>query len=82
MRRVPMTMRDWIAKLHGFLTLNDRAVLTHAGKISHELAKEFAESEYERFNANRIAQTDQAESDFDQVIKQLPPMPKKKRGKK
>jgi len=82
MRRVPMTMCDWISKLHGFLTLNDRAILTHAGKISHELAKEFAESEYEKFNANRIAQTDQAGSDFDQAIKQLPPMPKKKRGKK
>ena len=82
MRRVPMTMLDWITKLHGFLTLNDRAILTHTGKISHELAKEFAESEYDKFNANRIAQTDKAESDFDQAIKQLPPMPKKKRGKK
>jgi hypothetical protein len=38
MRRVPMHMRDWISKLNGFLTLNDRGILNHAGKISHEMA--------------------------------------------
>ena len=37
MRRVPMHMGDWIIKLHGFLTINDRDILTHAGKISHQL---------------------------------------------
>jgi len=82
MRRVPMTMRDWIAKLHGFLTLNDREILTHAGKISHELAQEFAEAEYEKFNSTRIAQADQDGGDFDRAVKQLPPPPKKKRGKR
>lgn len=35
MRRVPMSMNDWITKLHGFLTINDRDILVHAGKISH-----------------------------------------------
>lgn len=35
MRLVPMHMADWIEKLNGFLSLNDRAVLTHAGRISH-----------------------------------------------
>ncbi|MDR2927596.1 MAG: virulence RhuM family protein [Cytophagaceae bacterium] len=48
-RRVAMTMQDWITKLHGFLTLNEREILMHAGKISHELAKQHAESEYEIF---------------------------------
>lgn len=42
MRRVPMYMKDWITKLNGFLTINDRAILDHAGKISHELAKVLA----------------------------------------
>jgi len=79
MRRVPMHMSDWIAKLHGFLTLNDRAILTHAGKISHELAKELAETEYEKFHSAQIAQADQAGGDFDQAVKQLPPRTKKKR---
>ena len=81
MRRVPMHMSDWITKLHGFLTLNDRAILTHAGKISHELAKELAEAEYEKFHSAQIAQADQAGGDFDQAIKQLPPPPKKRSGK-
>ena len=48
-RRIAMTMLDWIDKLHGFLTLNEREILLHAGKISHELAKQHAESEYEIF---------------------------------
>jgi hypothetical protein len=42
-RRIPMTMQDWITKLEGFLRLNDREVLTNAGKVSSELAKEHAE---------------------------------------
>ena len=52
MRRVPMHMRDWITKLHGFLTINERDILTHAGKISHEMAKELAEAEYENSTAS------------------------------
>jgi hypothetical protein len=66
MRRVPMTMTDWIQKLHGFLSLNDRDILDHAGKISHQIALEHAENEYERFQIQR----DQAlESDFDKITK-------------
>jgi hypothetical protein len=82
LRRVPMHMRDWIAKLNAFLTLNERAILDHAGKISHELARELAEAEYEKFHRKQIAQADQAGSDFDQAIKQLPPPLKRKRGRK
>lgn len=78
MRRVPMTMNDWIAKLHGFLTINDRDILNHAGKISHEVAKAFAE--YENFNKDQIAKADQLESDFDQAMKRLPkPKPAKQK---
>lgn len=82
MRRVPMHMRDWITKLHAFLTINDRNILTHAGKISHQMAKELAEGEYEKFHRERISLTDAAGGDFDKAIKQLPPKPKKKGGKK
>jgi len=82
MRRVPMHMKDWITKLHGFLTLNERAILNHAGKISHEMAKELAEAEYEKFHQKQIEQADQAGGDFDRAIKQLPPAPKRKRGGK
>jgi len=45
---------DWIVKLDGFLSLNDRNVLDHAGKISHQMAKELAESEYDKFHNKRL----------------------------
>ena len=80
MRRVPMHMADWVTKLHGFLTINDRDILTHAGKISHQMAKELAETEYGKFNRQRIRETDIKDSDFDQAIRQLPPPPKPKKG--
>ena len=82
MRRAPLHMRDWITKLHGFLTLNERAILTHAGKISHEMAKEIAEAEYEKFQREQIKQADQAGGDFDKAIKQLPSQPKRKKESK
>jgi hypothetical protein len=76
-RRIPMFMKNWIEKLHGFLQLNDRDILNHAGAISHEMAAELAESEYDKFNQKRIEWTDQQASDFDKTIKQLPPRQKK-----
>jgi len=69
-RRVAMTMNDWIAKLEGFLTLNDREILQHAGKISAELARSHAERE---FGAFRKIEDQSLESDFDRAVKRLPP---------
>ena len=69
-RRVPMTMQDWITKLEGFLTLNDREVLKNAGKVSADLAKEHAEEEFVAFRQEKDRTL---ESDFDQAIKNLPP---------
>jgi hypothetical protein len=80
LRRVPMHMRDWIAKLHGFLTINDRHILTHAGKISHQMAREAAEAEYEIYNRRRIRQADEAGGEFEKAIKQLPPGPRAKKS--
>jgi hypothetical protein len=68
MRRIPMYMKDWLEKLHGFLKLNDREILQHSGKISHQLAMDIAESEYEKFN---LEQVNTYESDFDQQIKKI-----------
>jgi len=68
MRRIPMHMRDWIAKLNAFLTVNERAILEHAGKISHEMARELAEAEYQKFHRKQIQQADQAGGDFDKAI--------------
>ena len=68
MRRVPMYMKDWTRKLHGFLSLNDREILDNAGKISHQLALEKAEKEYEKFNKIRLENN---ESDFDKAIRNI-----------
>lgn len=69
-RRVAMTMQDWITKLEGFLTLNDREILQNAGKVSAQLAKTYAEEEYDKFHSRE----DRAlESDFDRMVKRLPP---------
>lgn len=69
MRRISMKMQDWIEKLDGFLKLNDRDILQNAGKISHEMAKEIAEQEYEKFNRNRIADEDEFEKAIEVVEK-------------
>lgn len=73
MRRIPMYMKDWIAKLDAFLNLNDRQILTHLGRISHELALQLAEQEYEKFEHLRLKKQNQVDSDFDRFIKGLPP---------
>ena len=68
MRRIPMTMSDWEERLGGFLKLWDREILQDAGKVSAELAKTHAESEFEKY---RIVQDRLFESDFDRMVKQL-----------
>jgi hypothetical protein len=70
MRKMPMTMGDWEKRLSGFLQLWDREILRDAGKVSAELAKAHAESEFEKY---RIVQDRLYESDFDQMLKKLPP---------
>lgn len=70
-RRRPMTMADWVAKLDGFLQFNERNVLTHAGKISHDFAVEHAEGELERYQAERRRlEATQPTSDFDRAVEQ------------
>jgi len=81
MRRIPMHMHDWVAKLHGFLTINDRDILTHAGKISHDMAKAHAESQYDQFHVARIHQSDAQASDFDRAVAKLP-APKSNKSRK
>lgn len=71
MRRIPMYMSDWIEKLHGFLSLNDRAILQDAGRTSHEMAISFAEDEYEKYRLKKIAESDKQPDDFEKTIKQL-----------
>lgn len=71
-RRIPMTMEDWEKRLAGFLTLLDRDILKDAGKVSAELAKAHAETEFEKY---RIVQDRLFESDFDRLLKQAASLP-------
>jgi len=71
MRRIAMHMKDWIDKLNGFLQLNERNILKHAGEISHEIAKGMAETEYDKFNIERVNLMDKLDSDFDKAVKQI-----------
>ncbi|VAW15807.1 Uncharacterized protein clustered with Type I restriction-modification system [hydrothermal vent metagenome] len=68
-RRVPMYMNNWIEKLNGFLTLNDREILSNAESISHEIGKENAEREYLKFKENK--QKNISEGDFEKAIKKI-----------
>ena len=69
-----MTMEDWAKKLNAFLEFNERDILDNPGKVTAEVAQSFAESEFEKY---RIVQDRLFESDFDRLIKQLPPGEKK-----
>ena len=73
-----MKMRDWSAKLDDFLKLADHELLSHAGKISAEQAKEKASLEYDRFRKVIDARTTDVDRDFEEAVKKLP----KKGGKK
>ena len=67
-RRIPMTMADWADKLDAFLRFNDADILTHKGTVTAEIAKAFAESEFEKY---RVVQDRLYESDFDRMLKML-----------
>lgn len=65
MRHIPMTMADWEERLNGFLKLWDHEVLKDNGKISTEMAKLHAETEFEKY---RIVQDQIYISDFDELL--------------
>jgi hypothetical protein len=77
MNRRPMTMAAWITKLDDFLKASGRELLTHAGKISHEVALLKAESEYDAFEKKRLAEPTKAEKDFEEAAKRLKQIPRK-----
>ncbi len=78
-QRKPMHMADWVRKLNDFLTLNEREILKDAGKVSHELAKELAEKQFDLFDASRRAfEAQNPVSDFDKQVKRLEQEKKKR----
>ena len=74
-RKIPMTMEDQSKKLDAFLKFNQREILNNPGKVSSEIAKTFAESEWTKY---RIVQDRLFESDFDREVKKLLDSKKKK----
>lgn len=69
-RHIPMTMADWAEKLDAFLKFNDAEVLQDKGKVTAEIAKAFAESEFEKY---RVIQDASYQSDFDRLISEVQP---------
>jgi hypothetical protein len=60
-QRKPMYMKDWSKKLNDILTINERQILEHAGKVTRQLAEEIATSQYEKFK-QKHQQLEKAES--------------------
>lgn len=69
LRRKTMTMRDWIAKLDDFLHMSDSEILQNAGTISHEMALEKAQSEYQKYKKQNQDELSQVEKDFLDSVK-------------
>lgn len=77
LQRKPMYMKDWIDKLHAFLTLNEKEILKHLGKVSHTDAEAFALQEFEKYKEkSKASELDE----LDKQIKKLNP-PIKRKGK-
>jgi hypothetical protein len=76
MQRIPMHMKDWIDKLHGFLQINNKDILKDAGKVSHELAAEIAER---NFNEYKKSEAKSKDNDFDSAVLHTLEIAKKKK---
>lgn len=64
-RHIPMTMQDWSQRLNRFLEFNEHELLHDTGRVTHEIAQTFAESEFEKY---RVVQDRLFESDFDRFL--------------
>lgn len=67
-RNIPMTMEDWAKRLNAFLQFNEKEILENSGKVTAAIAKEFAESEFEKY---RIIQDGLFQSDFDRLTETI-----------
>ncbi len=86
LRKSPMHMADWVKKLDGFLSFNERNILGNAGKVSAAMAEDHADREFEKFERARLGRASQEPtSDFDKLVektKQLKPGRSKDAAKK
>jgi hypothetical protein len=71
-QQTPMYMRNWIERLDTILQLNGRELLTHAGKISHELAAQKSALEYDKYSASQnLLEKEQSLKEIEEDIKKL-----------
>lgn len=71
-QHTPMYMKDWIERLDVILQLNGRELLTHAGKISHEMALEKSGEEYEKYRiTQKVLEREQSLKELERDIKRL-----------
>ena len=71
-QQTPMYMKDWIERLDMILSMNGRELLTNAGKISHKIAKEKSELEYEKYKENqKVSQKSVSLKELEEDIKKL-----------
>lgn len=68
-RKKTMTMAEWVAKLDGFLSFNERNILKNAGRVSKQLAEDHAHAEFARYDAERLRRlATEPSSDFDRLV--------------
>ena len=79
LNRKPMYMKDWIAKLDDFLRISDRAILTHAGQISHDEATDKARVEFERYRNLHLNDPAPIERHFEKATKDIKRIEKKRK---
>jgi hypothetical protein len=71
-RQRPMHMADWVRKLDAFLEFNERNILSHAGRVSADMAKQHAEQEFAKHEATlRIREAAEPTSDFDKAVERI-----------
>ena len=71
-QQTPMYMKDWIARLDGILQLNGRELLTHAGKITHDMALEKSSAEFEKYKLSQAdIEKEQSLKEIEEDIKRL-----------
>jgi hypothetical protein len=81
-----MHMADWIAKLDDFIRLSDREILSHAGKVSHQMAEDHAHAQYEEYERERRKLAKAETTDFDDAARRISeqasqPLPRRRKRK-
>ena len=74
-----MYMKDWVEKLDDFLKLSNKQILTHTGKITHEMAKIKAETEYDKYKALKGPDVSLVEVHFEESLKEIKAIEQKRK---